>query len=548
MSADAPESPASPLPSPASTAPPASEQAVGPSIVRNASILVALTMVSRVCGLIRDFMITHFFGASGLTDVFYMAFTIPNVLRRLVAEGSVTTVVQPAYQRERHERGPEAARTLFSAVFGFVLLAVVIIAVVGVVAAEPIVYAFASGFADDPAKMAMTVNLTRWLFPVVVAMGLVGLAMAGLNAHNDYASPALSPIILNICMIAGTIAGAYYFDPPIFGIVIGVLVGGCLQVLAQMPGLRRVGLLVRPRLDFQAPAVRHVIKQFVPGLFGLAVYQINIIVLRQLASYMAEGSVSYYYTSDRLMELTNGVFAIAIAQGAFTQMNDVASRGDLEGLKRIWRETFDLTNLIAIPAALGLAALAEPIVSVLFLHGAFGWEDAQQTALNVLAASFGLVFAASIRGTLQIFYALEDRKTPVWISLIVVGVNLGVGLAVVRAGIGVHGLSFTLSVANVVQAIVLMVVVRRKVGPLGVGGVLLSAIPKAVVGVVAVAAAWGVAKLGDWPQGLGVRNVLVLGAAIGVAVIIYGGLAMAFRLSGATAITDKLLRRLRRRK
>ena len=300
---------------------------------------------------------------------------------------------------------------------------------------------------------------------------------------------------------------------------------------------------------------------FVPGLFGLAVYQINIVVLRQLASHMSEGSVSYYYTSDRLMELVNGVFAIAIAQGAFTAMNEAGARGDLDSLKRIWRTSFDLTNLIAIPAALGLAVLAKPIVSVLFLHGAFRWDDVEQTALNVTTASFGLVFAASVRGTAQVFFALKDRSTQVKVGVVVVVVNAALGSAIVAAGIGVHGLSFTLSISNAVQAILLMLLIRRKTvivvdeqgeravvfGALGIGSVLRSGAAKLALAIVAVGAAWGVSLLGDWPRGFSVVNVVVLGASIGVAVAIYGTAALLLRLRGADDIGDKIRRKLNRR-
>ncbi len=523
------------------------EDAPRPTILRNASVLVVLTMVSRVAGLARDFMITHVFGASGLTDVFYMAFTIPNVLRRLVAEGTVTTVVQPAYQRMRASDGDDAARSLYRAVFGFVFAAVVVMAVVGMVFATPIVTAFASGFPAD--KLALCAELTRMLFPVVITMGVVGITMAVLNAHDEYASPALSPIILNVCMIAGTVTGAMLFDPPIIGIVVGVLVGGVLQVCAQMPALRRHRLLVLPRFSpsgLREPAVQSVLLKFVPGLFSLAVYQINIIVLRQLASYMPEGSVSYYYTADRLMELTNGVFAIAIAQGAFTSMNAAAARGDLDELKGIWRKTFELTNLIAVPAAVGLAVLAKPIVAVLFLHGKFTWADTEITALTVMTASFGLMFSTSVRGTLQIFYALEDRKTPVYVSIVVVVTNFVLGAFLVSKGVGVYGLSFTLSVSNLVQAVLLVLLVRRKVGALGIGGVLVGAVKKLVLAVVACAAAYGVSLWGVWQEGPSLRNVLVLASSIGAAVVLYGGLAAALRVEGTTEIVDKVRRKLRR--
>jgi len=518
------------------------------AVTRNASVLAGMTLISRVAGLVRDFMITHFFGASGVTDVFYMAFTIPNVLRRLVAEGTMTTVVQPAYQRVLLQEGRERAREVYRGVLGFVVVAALGIAILGVLFARPIVLAFASGFADEPEKLALTVELTRWLFPVVVTMSLIGLMGAVLNAHDEYASPALSPIILNLSMIVWTVLGATFMNPPIMGIVVGVLVGGVFQVVVQLPALSRRGLIVSPRLLFQDIAVQGIMRGFVPGLFGLAIYQVNIIVLRQIASYMAEGSVSYYYTSDRLMELTNGVFAIAIAQGAFTRMNAAAANNDLDGLKTLWRFSFDLTNLVAIPAALGLAALAEPIIAVLFLHGRFTWKDVEQTALNVGSASFGLVFTASVRGTIQIFSALEDRTTPVLVGIVVVVVNLAVGLGFYRAGVGVHGLSATLAISSAVQAVILMVLARRRIGPLGVAEILRGAAVKLALALVAVAAAWGVAHLGDWPRGFTVVNIVVLAVAIGTAVVIYGGAAVALKLAGVDEIAGKVLRKLRLKK
>jgi putative peptidoglycan lipid II flippase len=502
-------------------------------------------MVSRVAGLVRDFCITHFFGATGVTDVFYMAFTIPNVLRRLVAEGSMTQVVQPEYQHVLATEGPGRAREFYRGVFGFVAVAVVAVAGLGVLFAKPIVLAFASGFADEPAKLAQTIELTRWLFPVVVTMGLIGMMGAVLNAHDEYASPALSPIVLNVSMIVWTVIGAKLIDPPIIGIVLGVLVGGALQVMVQLPALRRRGLLIGPALRFGDPAVQNVMRRFLPGLFGLAVYQVNIIVLRQLASYMAEGSVSYYYTSDRLMELTNGVFAIAIAQASFTEMNRCAVAGDLDGLKRAWRYSFELSNLVAIPAALGLAALAEPIISVLFLHGRFDQADVAQTALNVTSASFGLVFTATIRGTTQIFSALKDQTTQVAVGIGVVVVNAVVGYSFYRAGVGVHGLSATLAISSAVQAVLLMILARRKVGALGVLPLLRGAVVKAALAVVAVAAAWGIARAGDWSAGFSVKNAAVLAAAIGAAVVVYGGAAVALKLSGADEIAGKVLTRLK---
>jgi putative peptidoglycan lipid II flippase len=514
-------------------------------ITRNAGVLVVLTMVSRVGGLVRDFCITHFFGASGTTDVFYMAFTIPNVLRRLVAEGTLTAVVQPAYQKVRQEQGIDEAKRFYAAVLGVQLVFISLLTLAGVLGARFLVMAFASGFMDEPAKFALTVELTRWLFPVIIAMSLVGMSTAILNAHEVYGVPALAPIVLNISMIACTVLGALYLEhQPIMGVVYGVLLGGVLQVLVQVPTLIRLRLLVMPRLSLD-PAVKKVLWLMVPGLFNLAVYQLNIIVLRQLASYLEEGSVSYYYTADRLMELVVGVFAIAIAQGAFSTMNNQAALKNLDGLKETWRFSMKLTSLIALPAALGLGAVAVPIVSVLFLHGKFTWHDVQETAWATLAFAPGLVAISGTRATVQVFSALEDQRTPLVASAAVMASNLVVG--VLMLPFGVAGLAATLSLSSFLQTGLLMLLLRSKIGPLGIEKLLRPMFWQVLLAAPSVAVAYGMTFLGEWEQGLTVRNAFVLFCAIGAAVVIYGGGAIALKLEGIDQVAGKVTRRLRRR-
>ncbi|MCC7073956.1 MAG: murein biosynthesis integral membrane protein MurJ [Deltaproteobacteria bacterium] len=514
-------------------------------ITRNAGVLVALTTVSRVGGLIRETAISHYFGASGLTDVFYMAFTIPNVMRRLVAEGTMTAVVQPAYQTVRTRDGDAAARRFYAGMLGWTLVAVLLLSVLGVLGAPALVTAFASGFLDEPAKFAHCVELTRWLFPVVITMALVGISMAVLNAHDVYAVPALAPIVLNISMIAFTIIGALTFPPEhrIMGAVVGVLVGGVVQVLVQAPALARLGLLARPRLSLE-PAVKGALLKFVPGLFGLAVYQLNIIVLRQLASYLDEGSVSYYNYADRLMEMAIGIFAIAIAQGSFTTMNEQAAGNRIEELKGTWRFAMSLTNLIALPAALGLGAIAVPITSVLYLHGAFTWYDVQQTASAALAFAPGLVAMSGTRATAQVFYALGDQRTPVVVSAFVLVSNLLIGVALLSYGVA--GLALTLSLSSFIQTGLLVLLLRRKIGDLHTEKFVRPVALQALLSCIAVAAAYGVQRFGDWPRGLTPTNVVVLGVAVSAAMAIYGGGALLCKLEGVEQVAGGLTRRLRR--
>ncbi len=515
-------------------------------IAKNASVLMALTMVSRVAGLVRDFCITHFFGASGLTDVFYLAFTIPNVLRRLVAEGTLTAVVQPAYQRVRTQHGDVAARAFYASVFGYLTLVVVGLLLLGLVGARGLVYAFASGFATNPAKFELCVTLTRWLFPGIVAMSLVGLSMAVLNAHEVYAVPALAPIVLNVSMIGFTILGALTFAPDhrIYGIVVGVLVGSVLQVLVQQPALLARGLLVRPRFVL-SDDVKSAMRSFLPGLFGLAVYQLNIIVLRQFASDLGDGAVSYYYTADRLNELAVGVFAVAIAQGAFSTMNSHAANNRIDALVSTWRYAIILTTLVAVPAAFGLAVLAKPFVSVLFLHGKFTWNDVTHTAAVSIGLAPGLIAVSGTRATAQVFYALKDMRTPVKVSAVVLVSNLLLGLYLRR--FGVPGLALTLSCSCFLQTGLLVVLLRRRMGTLQLGSLVRPWCWQVTLAAGAVGAAYAIARLGAWPRGFCLRNIVVLASAMAVAIVLYGAGAVALQLQGVDQVKDKLMRRLKRR-
>jgi putative peptidoglycan lipid II flippase len=449
-------------------------------------------------------------------------------------------VVQPIYQSVRLEKGIDEARRFYAAILGFQLVAIGLITALGILGAPLLVGAFASGFLDEPDKFALTVRLTRWLFPVVIAMSLVGMSMAVLNAHEIYGVPALAPIVLNLSMITGTVLGAHFLAvEPIMGVVFGVLGGGVLQVLVQLPTLYRLKLLVMPQLRMD-PAVKRVLLLMVPGLFNLAVYQLNIIVLRQLASYLGEGSVTYYYTADRLMELVVGVFAIAIAQGAFSTMNSQAAAGNLDGLKETWRFSMKLTSLVALPAALGLGALAVPIVSVLFLHGKFTWIDVQQTAWATLAFAPGLVALSGTRATVQVFSALEDQRTPLIASAAVMISNLAIGLVLLP--FGVAGLAATLSLSSFLQTGLLILLLRRKIGALGIEKLLRPALWQMLLAAPAVLAAHGITLLGDWPAGLTWSNASMLLGALVVAVIIYAGGAAALKLEGVEQLGKRWTR------
>lgn len=513
-------------------------------VTRAALVVGGLTLASRIAGLVRDLVISHVFGATRTTDVFFIAFTIPNVLRRLVAEGGVTVAFIPVYAEVRENDGLAEARRFLKATFGLALVGVAALTVLGILFAPQLVWLFASGFADEPEVFELGVALTRWLFPYVYFISLVALAMGALNAHDHFAAPAAAPVLLNVSIVGCAIGLVELFEQPVFVLVAGVLLGGVLQMLAQIPALKKTGLLVLPSFNWRHPAVKRLLTVLAPALFGLGVYQINIIVLRQLASWLPAGHMTYYYNADRLTQFAFGVFGVAIATAALPALSEHAARGDRVALLGTWRHSVSLTNFVVIPAAVGLATIAMPVVAVLYRHGAFTWEDCNFTASATIAFAPWLVSTAAVRSTTQCFYALKDMKTPVWVSGLSVLLTLGLGVALLDYQ--VTGLCIALSAASWVQLVVLTGLLRRRLGPIGLGKLVKSAAQQSVLTVIACVPAWFVAQLGRWEAGASARNVLVLGGAVGVAMAIYGIGALVLGLEEAKGVRAKVVRRFKR--
>jgi putative peptidoglycan lipid II flippase len=514
-------------------------------VAKAALVVGGFTLASRMAALVRDLAISHVFGASRLTDVFFIAFTIPNVLRRLVAEGGTTVAFIPVYTHVRQHEGDAAARRFLAATAGLALVGVLAMTVLGILGAPALVWLFASGLANEPESFALAVDLTRWLFPYVYFISLVALAMGALNSHGHFAAPAAAPVLLNVSMVGALLVLVEVFEQPIYALVVGVLVGGVLQLLVQVPALKAHGILVLPTVKWNTAPVRRFLKVLAPALFGLGVYQVNIIVLRQLASWLPEGHMTYYYNADRLAQFAFGVFGVAIATAALPALSEHAARGDREGLLATWRHSVRLTNLIIIPAAAGLAAIALPIVAVLYRHGAFTWVDVEHTAAATVAFCPWLVSTSAVRSTTQCFYALEDLKTPVKVSFFTVLLTLILGLLFLPWQVA--GLCWALSAASWVQLVVMTLLLRRRLGQIGLRELLRSSLKQSALTVAAVAPAWGLSLLGRWEEGPTGYNGLVLSSSIAVAIALYGAGAVIFRFEGASAVQEKLLRRLRRR-
>jgi putative peptidoglycan lipid II flippase len=458
------------MPGPPNSAPkksltPKDQQSVSASILKSTGVVTVFTLLSRIMGALRDLFIANIFGAGVVTDAFIQAFTIPNVFRRLTAEGSMTLAFLPIYTEIREQRSAEEARRFASRVLGLILFGSGLICAFGMMFSPQLVWLFAAGFAEDVAKFQLTSDLNRLMFPYLILVSVVAWSMGILNAEKRFAAPAAAPIFLNLAIIGSAIGFAPWLERPIEGLGWGVLVGGLLQVVLQIPSLSKVKQPLIPKVFWSDPEVVRLLKLLGPSLFGVAVYQINIIILRNLASFLPEGQVTYYYNASRLTEFVLGVFAFAIATASFPELSLQRARTDWLEVEKTLRFSFHTTFLIVFPATAGLMGMAEPIVSILFRHGAFTWLDVQETSITLMIFASSIPAVAAVRLLVALFYAMQDTKGPVkasFFSMVLTG-----GLGWWLSGIWeVAGLALALSLGTFGQLIVLSWLLQRKHLPL----------------------------------------------------------------------------------
>ncbi|MAH63121.1 MAG: murein biosynthesis integral membrane protein MurJ [SAR324 cluster bacterium] len=441
------------------------QKSVSVSILKSAGIVTFFTLLSRIMGAVRDLFIANIFGAGMVTDAFIQAFTIPNVFRRLTAEGSMTLAFLPIYTEIREQKSAEEARRFASRVLGLILLGTGLICALGMMSSSQLVWLFAAGFAGDVAKFQLTSDLNRLMFPYLIMVSVVAWSMGILNAEKRFAAPAAAPIFLNLAIIGGAIGLAPWLERPIEGLGWGVLIGGLLQVLLQIPSLLKVKQPLLPKVFWSDQEIMRLLKLLGPSLFGVAVYQINIIILRNLASFLPDGQLTYYYNASRLTEFVLGVFAFAIATASFPELSLQKARTDWLKVEKTLRFSFHTTFLIVFPATAGLIGFAEPIVSILFRHGAFTWLDVQATAITLMLFASSIPAVAAVRLLVAFFYAMQDTKGPVRASLLSMILTGGLGWWL--SGIWeVAGLAMALSLGAFGQLITLIWLLHRKQLPL----------------------------------------------------------------------------------
>ena len=391
------------------------------TLFESAATVSALTLVSRITGLIRETLTASIFGAGPQTDAFIVAFRLPNLLRRLFAEGAFTQAFVPILAGTREASGEREARRIVDAVATVLFWSLLVVSIVGAIAAPVLVWMVASGLAADPNAFHVATVMTRWMFPYILMISLVALAAGVLNTWRHFAVPAFAPVLLNVCFIAAALLLTPYFDPPIYALAAGVIVGGIAQVALQAVALARLGLLPRISVGVGAawrdPVVRQVIRQMGPAVLAVSVAQLSLIINTQIASYLRPGSVSWISFSDRLMEFPIALLGVAMGTVLMPSLSRASRAGQTERYEALIDWGLRLCALLALPAMLGLGLLAEPITALVFHHGRFSDFDVAMTARAVIAYAAGLFGLVAVKILAPAFYARQDIRTPVRIAI-----------------------------------------------------------------------------------------------------------------------------------
>jgi putative peptidoglycan lipid II flippase len=430
------------------------------NLLRALATVSSFTMVSRVLGYARDFLIARFFGAGLATDAFFVAFKLPNLLRRMFAEGAFSQAFVPILASYRHTSSPEETRALIDRVATLLFVALVVTAGLGVAAAPLIVYVTAPGFAADPEKFNLTVTLLRITFPYIAFISLVALAAGVLNTWSRFSVPAITPALLNVSFIVGAVFFAGYFDPPVLVLAWAVFAGGVLQLALQVPFLYRLGLLPRWRLDLAHPGVRRVLTLMAPAAFGVSVSQVSLVINQVFASFLQTGSVSWLYYADRLMELPAGVLGVALGTILLPSLSKYHAQAKHDEYDRLLDWGLRLTVLLAVPAAAALAVLAMPFIATLFHYGRFGAEDAWMTRQALMAYSVGLVGMILVKILAPAFYARQNIVTPVKIGVFTLLATQAMNLAFI-VPLRHAGLALAIGLGACLNAALLYRVLRR---------------------------------------------------------------------------------------
>jgi putative peptidoglycan lipid II flippase len=442
------------------------------SLFKSASIVSGLTLISRITGLMRELLIASTFGASALTDAFNVAFRIPNLFRRLFAEGAFSQAFVPVLAASRQQHGDEATHVLINQVATLLVWALVLTSVVGVVGAPALVWAIASGLQQSPDGFEAAVVMTRWMFPYIAFMSLVALAAGVLNTWKRFAVPAATPVLLNISMIAAAWWGGPWFArlgvAPIYALSAGVMLGGVAQLAVQLWALHRLGLLPRVGLGwtavkeaYQGDGPKRILQLMAPALLGVSVAQISLLINTQIASHLSPGSVSWLSYADRLMEFPTALLGVALGVVLMPQLSAAKAANDTAKYSDMLDWGLRLVVVLALPCALALLVFSPALVAVLYNYGAFSAHDVQQTTLALMGYGVGLLGLVAIKVLAPGYYASQDIRTPVRIAVAVLVMTQLFNLALVPY-LAHAGLALSIGLGALVNAAWLLLGLRQK--------------------------------------------------------------------------------------
>ncbi|SFM91653.1 putative peptidoglycan lipid II flippase [Izhakiella capsodis] len=431
------------------------------NLLRSLAAVSSMTLFSRVLGFARDAIVARVFGAGVATDAFFVAFKLPNLLRRIFAEGAFSQAFVPILAEYKNKQGEEATRIFVTYVSGLLTLVLALVTVAGMLAAPWVIWVTAPGFADTIDKFSLTTSLLRITFPYILLISLASLVGAILNTWNRFSVPAFAPTLLNISMIIFALFVAPHFHPPILALAWAVVVGGVLQLFYQLPHLKKIGMLVLPRVNLKDSGVWRVLRQMGPAILGVSVTQISLIINTIFASFLVSGSVSWMYYADRLMEFPSGVLGVALGTILLPSMAKSFASGNHDEYCRLMDWGLRLCFLLALPSAVGIGILAKPLTVALFQYGKFTAFDALMTQRALIAYSVGLMGIIIVKVLAPGFYSRQDIKTPVRIAIFTLVVTQLMNLAFIGP-LKHAGLALSIGLAACLNASLLYWQLRKR--------------------------------------------------------------------------------------
>jgi len=491
-------------------------------VVKAAGVIGVATFSSRILGFIRDMVLAGLFGATPAADAFFVAYRVPNLLRELFAEGSMSSAFIPVFAEYQTLKSKRDAWELASAVFTTLLTIVTLVTLVGILVAPWLVQVLAPGFHSSPEQLALTTLLARVMFPYLLFISLAAVAMGILNSMRAFAVPAYAALFLNIFIIGCAVFLSPYLEEPIIGVAIGVVAGGAAQFAMQLPSLKLRGLLFGFRFEPWHPGVKRIGQLMVPSLLGMSVTQVNLTVSTILASFIV-GAPTYLFYGMRLIQFPLGIFGVALAMAILPTLSAQAARGAMEELRTTLGFGLRMIVFIMFPAMLGLIVLRTPIVHLFFEHGTFTAHDTAETAMAVLCYAVGLWAFGGVRIIVAAFYSLQDTKTPAISAAVAVTANIVFSL-LLMSPLGASGLALATALAGMVNGGILVAVLNRRLGGVewgsvgrSAGRVLVACIPL-VLACVWVAGAQVWTHEGEWAA-----KSVMLAVAVGLSVSGYLG-------------------------